>query len=137
PSNIQVSCQPNEAGHLIQRVLEVFWDQANRKTIKLTSSVPPDLPKVIGDLDRLQQLFINLVDNAIKYAPAGGQVTLTAVHAPLQNGGPSDIEIAVSDTGPGIPGKDLPRLTERFYRVDKTRSRDLGGMGLGLAIVKQ
>ena len=133
---IQLSFQPIDAGHLIQRVLEVFWDQANRKKIKLTSSVPPDLPKLIGDLDRLQQLFINLVDNAIKYAPAGGQVTLTAVHAPLQNGGPSDIEIAVSDTGPGIPEKDLPRLTERFYRVDKARSRDLGGTGLGLAIVK-
>ncbi|HEV8723052.1 MAG TPA: ATP-binding protein [Candidatus Binatia bacterium] len=133
---IQLSLQPIDAGQLIQRVLEVFWDQANRKKIKLTSSVPPDLPKLIGDLDRLQQLFINLVDNAIKYAPAGGQVTLTAVHAPLQNGGPSHIEIAVSDTGPGIPEKDLPRLTERFYRVDKARSRDLGGTGLGLAIVK-
>ena len=132
---IQLALQPIDAGQLIQRVLEVFWDQAKRKKIRLTSNVAPDLPKLIGDLDRLQQLFINLVDNAIKYAPAGGQVTLTAVH-PLQNGGPSHLEIAVSDTGPGIPEKDLPRLTERFYRVDKARSRDLGGTGLGLAIVK-
>src|SRR6266545_4178199 len=132
---IQLSLQPIDASQLIQRVLEVFWDQAKRKKIRLTSNVAPDLPKLIGDLDRLQQLFINLVDNAIKYAPAGGQVTLTAVH-PLQNGGPSHLEIAVSDTGPGIPEKDLPRLTERFYRVDKARSRDLGGTGLGLAIVK-
>jgi arsenate reductase len=121
---------------LIQRVLEVFWDQAHKKNIKLTHNVAPGTPKFLGDLDRLQQLFINLVDNAIKYTPTGGAVTLTTLCAPPQNGGASQVEIAVSDTGPGIPEKDLPRLTERFYRVDKARSRDLGGTGLGLAIVK-
>ncbi len=96
----------------------------------------PGLPLLWGDIDRLQQLFINLVDNAIKYTPAGGRVTLTAPRALRQNDAMSTIEIAVSDTGPGIPEKDLPRFTERFYRVDKARSRDLGGTGLGLAIVK-
>jgi two-component system phosphate regulon sensor histidine kinase PhoR len=133
---IQLSLQPLDAGHVIQRVLEVFWDQASKKRIRLTQNVAADLPKLRGDLDRLQQLFINLVDNAIKYTPAGGQVALSAVQAPPQNGGLPQVEITVSDTGPGIPEKDLPRLTERFYRVDKARSRDLGGTGLGLAIVK-
>jgi arsenate reductase len=95
-----------------------------------------NVPKLQGDLDRLQQLFINLVDNALKYTPAGGTVTLTATQSAVTNGSPPQVEIAVSDTGPGIPEKDLPRLTERFYRVDKARSRDLGGTGLGLAIVK-
>jgi two-component system, OmpR family, phosphate regulon sensor histidine kinase PhoR len=133
---IQLAVQSIDASQLIQRVLEVFWDQANKKKIKLTHDVAPETPKLLGDLDRLQQLFINLVDNAIKYTPNGGAVTLTAMYAPPQNGGDSQVELAVSDTGPGIPEKDLPRLTERFYRVDKARSRDLGGTGLGLAIVK-
>jgi two-component system, OmpR family, phosphate regulon sensor histidine kinase PhoR len=133
---IQLAVQSVDSSQLIQRVLEVFWDQANKKKIRLASSVAPALPTLIGDLDRLQQLFINLVDNAIKYSPVGGQVTLTAMLAQSQNGGSSQVEIAVSDSGPGIPEKHLPRLTERFYRVDKARSRDLGGTGLGLAIVK-
>jgi two-component system phosphate regulon sensor histidine kinase PhoR len=132
--NVQLSPQALDASQLIQRVLEVFWDQAHKKNIKLTHNVALGTPKLLGDLDRLQQLFINLVDNAIKYTPNGGAVTLTTLCA--KNGEASQVEIAVSDTGPGIPEKDLPRLTERFYRVDKARSRDLGGTGLGLAIVK-
>jgi two-component system phosphate regulon sensor histidine kinase PhoR len=134
--NVQLSLQPVDAAQLIQRVLEVFWDQANKKDIKLTHHVAPGMPKLLGDPDRLQQLLINLVDNAIKYSSSGGAVTLTAACAPAANGGAAQIEIVVSDTGPGIPENHLPRLTERFYRVDKARSRDLGGTGLGLAIVK-
>jgi two-component system phosphate regulon sensor histidine kinase PhoR len=89
----------------------------------------------LGDADRLQQLFINLIDNAIKYTPAGGEVTIQATRLARPDQ-PSQVEVAVSDTGAGIPEHDLPRLTERFYRVDKARSRELGGTGLGLAIVK-
>ena len=133
---VQLSQQLLDAGNLIQRVLEVFWDQAARKKIKLTQEVAPGLPKLAGDLDRLQQLFINLVDNAIKYTPVEGVVALTVTQTAVHNGGAPHIEISVHDTGPGIPEKDLPRITERFYRVDKARSRDLGGTGLGLAIVK-
>jgi two-component system phosphate regulon sensor histidine kinase PhoR len=86
---------------------------------------------VQADRDRLAQILINLVDNAVKYTPAGGRVTVRAA-------GPIDgmVEIAVIDTGVGIPPSDLPRITERFYRVDRARSRELGGTGLGLAIVK-
>jgi two-component system phosphate regulon sensor histidine kinase PhoR len=91
----------------------------------------PDAPPVKADRDRLAQILINLVDNAVKYTPAGGQVSVTADRAA---GGL--VEIAVRDTGVGIPAEDLPRITERFYRVDKARSRELGGTGLGLAIVK-
>jgi len=110
-------------------------DQAAKKEIRLTQQLEPGLARVYGDLDRLQQLFINLVDNAVKYTPAGGEVTLIASSVVAGNGA-AQIQISVTDTGPGIPEKDLPRLTERFYRVDKARSRDLGGTGLGLAIVK-
>src|SRR5262249_29547604 len=89
-------------------------------------------PPVQADRDRLAQILINLVDNAVKYTPRGGRVT---VHArPAENG---RVVIAVEDTGSGIPASDLPRITERLYRVDKARSRELGGPGLGLAIVKQ
>jgi two-component system phosphate regulon sensor histidine kinase PhoR len=91
---------------------------------------------ILGDYDRLQQLFINLVDNAVKYTPAGGSVTITATQTHLGAQADTAVEIAVVDTGAGIAEKDLPRLTERFYRVDKARSRELGGTGLGLAIVK-
>jgi two-component system phosphate regulon sensor histidine kinase PhoR len=125
-----------DPGQLIQRVLEVFWAQAEAKKIKLKQTIDTGLPPLLGDIDRLQQLFINLVDNAIKYTPTGGQVSLRA--STVERPGDADpwVEISVADTGPGIPEKDLPRLTERFYRVDKARSRDLGGTGLGLAIVK-
>ena len=133
---IQLTLQALDPNQLIERVLEIFWDRAAKKQIRLTHRMVNDLPKLHGDPDRLQQLFINLVDNAIKYTPAGGSVTLTAARIAVENGAPPRVEISVADTGPGIPEKDLPRLTERFYRVDKARSRDLGGTGLGLAIVK-
>jgi two-component system phosphate regulon sensor histidine kinase PhoR len=133
---IQLSLQPIDASQLLQRVLEIFFDQAARKQVKLTQRVESGLPKLLGDWDRLQQLFINLVDNALKYTPSAGEIVLEAHSLPVQNGSTTQIEIAVVDTGAGIPEKDLPRLTERFYRVDKARSRDLGGTGLGLAIVK-
>jgi two-component system phosphate regulon sensor histidine kinase PhoR len=121
---------------LIGRVLEIFQDQARRKEIALSQKIQSDLPPIVGDSDRLQQLLINLVDNAVKYTPSGGQVQVSASLASSGNHRPSMVEIAVADTGSGIPAKDLPRLTERFYRVDKARSRELGGTGLGLAIVK-
>ena len=133
---VQLSRQLVDTSHLIQRVLEVFWDQAAKKQVQLSQIVAPGLPSLSGDFDRLQQLFINLVDNAVKYTPSGGRVTISATRAPANNGAEPRVEIAVADTGPGIPEKDLPRLTERFYRVDKARSRDIGGTGLGLAIVK-
>ena len=84
-----------------------------------------------ADHDRVLQVLINLVDNAVKYTPAGGSVTVQGRRA--EDG---RVVLAVSDTGIGIPRADLPRITERFYRVDKARSRELGGTGLGLAIVK-
>ncbi len=87
--------------------------------------------RVQADHDRLAQILINLVDNAVKYTPpeAAGSGERAAARAGL-------VEIEVADTGIGIPRVDLPRITERFYRVDKARSRELGGTGLGLAIVK-
>jgi two-component system phosphate regulon sensor histidine kinase PhoR len=125
--------RPVDVSQLAQRVLEVFWAQAKKKNLELSKQIDAGLPPVSGDFDRLQQLFINLIDNAVKYTPPGGKVTLKASKPQTARG---LVQISVSDTGCGIPEKDLPRLTERFYRVDKARSRELGGTGLGLAIVK-
>ena len=78
----------------------------------------------------MHQVFFNLLDNAVKYVQVGGQISITAK---LKDG---EIEVQVADNGPGIAGEHLPRVFERFYRVDKARSRELGGTGLGLSIVK-
>jgi len=122
---------------LVDDVLNLFEDHAHKGDVALVAHVEPDTPEVLGDMDRLQQLLINLVDNAVKYTPAGGTVTVQARSLPAPNGTEGgQVELAVSDTGCGIADKDLSRLTERFYRVDKARSRELGGTGLGLAIVK-
>ncbi|HEX2227036.1 MAG TPA: ATP-binding protein [Candidatus Binatia bacterium] len=125
--------RPVEVPELAQRVFEVFFDHAEKKGLHLVKEIAPGLPSLLGDFDRLQQLFMNLVDNAVKYTPSNGTVTFRAVKA-ADTG--SQIDISIADTGAGIPEKDIPRLTERFYRVDKARSRELGGTGLGLAIVK-
>jgi two-component system phosphate regulon sensor histidine kinase PhoR len=124
-----------DIGRIVQSVLEVFSDAANRKQVTLEQVIEPGLPAVMGDVDRLQQLVINLVDNAVKYTPVSGTVTVKAQRA-LINNGICAVELSVADTGVGIPEQAIPRLTERFYRVDKARSRGLGGTGLGLAIVK-
>jgi two-component system phosphate regulon sensor histidine kinase PhoR len=133
---IQITKERLQPTELIGHVLEIFGDQARRKNISLSENVQPGLPAIVGDSDRLQQLLINLVDNAVKYTPTGGAVEIRASLAAAANHHAAMVEIAVVDSGCGIPEKDLPRLTERFYRVDKARSRELGGTGLGLAIVK-
>lgn len=104
--------------------------KAAKKKIALTLDAPPGLPPLAADAFRVEQVFNNLLDNAFKYAPEKGSVAI-AVRA--QNGG---IEIRVEDNGIGIPPRDLPHIFERFYRVEKARSRENGGTGLGLSIVK-
>jgi two-component system, OmpR family, phosphate regulon sensor histidine kinase PhoR len=85
---------------------------------------------VRANADRLRQVFLNLLDNAIKYTQAGGQIRVTARPAD------GEAEVCVADNGPGIAPEHLARIFERFYRVDKARSRELGGTGLGLSIAK-
>ncbi len=116
---------------VVESVLAVLRPRAKAGQVALTTDLTVDLPLVKADHDRLAQILINLVDNAVKYTPAGGSVQLVARERTA-----GWVEVAVVDSGVGIPASDLPRITERFYRVDKARSRELGGTGLGLAIVK-
>jgi two-component system phosphate regulon sensor histidine kinase PhoR len=111
-------------------VFATFANQAALKSLTLLEQVPPGL-RVYADWDRLTQILVNLVDNALKYTLEEGTIALGATPGPR-----GFVTIRVADTGIGIPSTDLPRVTERFYRVDKARSRELGGTGLGLAIVK-
>jgi two-component system phosphate regulon sensor histidine kinase PhoR len=103
---------------------------AEGKGLRIKVLVQEEPLEVLGDLEALQQVFDNLIDNAIKYTEPGGTVEVGARH---EN---AHVRIDVKDTGVGIPQEDLPRIFERFYRVDKARSRELGGTGLGLSIVK-
>lgn len=114
---------------LVVKTLGDFQERAAARNVTLLNQVP-DLA-LRADPDRLEQVLCNLIDNAIKYGRANGTVTIAARAA--DNG---QVEISVQDDGPGIPRCALERVFERFYRVDKARSRDQGGTGLGLAIVK-
>ena len=113
-----------------QSVLDELTQQAQQKSITISQEVPERLPAVRADAQRLHQVLFNLLDNAIKYTHAGGHVTIRATEKD------DVIETVVADDGPGIGPEHLPHIFERFYRVDKARSRELGGTGLGLSIVK-
>jgi two-component system phosphate regulon sensor histidine kinase PhoR len=130
--------EPMEPSKVLEDAAELMREQAARGGVQLEVKCSHDLPLLAGDRDRLHQVLLNLIDNAIKYTPREGRVTLGA-HAMLSSNGNEPqpgVAMQVADTGEGIPAADIPRLTERFYRVDRARSRELGGTGLGLAIVK-
>ena len=121
--------EPLDCGAVAGEVVASFASIAARKSIALGTVVNPT-PPVQGDGDRLRRILEHLVDNALKYTPDGGRVTVRVAE---EGGG---VVVSVEDTGPGIGPEHLPRLFERFYRVDTARSRELGGTGLGLSIVK-
>lgn len=120
-----------------QSVLNTLAPQAQDRGVEFAFEHPPETPGVRGDEDQLRQVLSNLIENAIKYGGDGNTVTvtLTPIDHVVALGGPG-LEITVADQGRGIESIHLPRLTERFYRVDSHRSREMGGTGLGLAIVK-
>jgi two-component system phosphate regulon sensor histidine kinase PhoR len=126
----------------MEGVVETLRSYAAQRRVTLRVRRDPQLPLVVGDRDQLVQLISNLIDNAIKYGGEGGQVEIACEQvaaAPSAAGslaGQPAVRIVVADHGPGIAPEHLPRLTERFFRIDTARSRQLGGTGLGLAIVK-
>jgi len=117
--------------NLVQTTVKRLSPQATAKRITLHSNLPADLPPLQADEDRITQVLVNLVANAIQYTPEGGDVTISAARQA------NEILISVKDTGVGIPPEHLANLFTRFYRVDKSRSRNAGGgSGIGLTIAK-
>lgn len=127
---IKMEFQPVVLKELVEGVVSNFKEAIKQKAHIIEINIPPDFPTIEVDPQRIEQVFINLLDNAIKFTPQKGRICIKAVDRG------EDIRVEVSDTGIGIPQEHLPRIFERFYRVDKARSRELGGTGLGLSIVK-
>ena len=119
-------------GDLVDEIVESLEMMAADRELSLAARLPADLPLVSGDHDRLRQVLTNLVENALKYNEAGGHVEVVARRVPATG----EVRVSVVDDGIGIPEESIPRLTDRFFRVDKSRSRAQGGTGLGLSIVK-
>jgi two-component system phosphate regulon sensor histidine kinase PhoR len=126
----QVKWQTIDVKALLKSLEVKFKPQLETRQIELDFSLPRKLPYAWGDYSMIEQVLINLTDNAIKYSPIGGKVKITVSDLP------EGILFEVIDSGPGIPANDLARVFERFYRVDKGRGRKQGGTGLGLAIAK-
>jgi len=122
--------QPIKVEELINRAVSHFMEISNKNRPKIKYNIPSDLPMVLADEEGIETVLKNLLDNAVKYTPKRGEINITSTDKD------DYIEIAVVDNGIGIPSRDLPRIFERFYCVDKARSRELGGTGLGLSIVK-
>jgi signal transduction histidine kinase len=121
--------KPIEMSSLVQIVIKRLKNQAAGKSIDLKTDIPENLPPVMADQDRITQVLTNLVNNAIQYTPEGGWVTISASHTA------DKVQVSVADSGIGIPKEHLQHLFTRFYRVDKSRSRQSGGgSGIGLTI---
>lgn len=124
--------EPLSLMEVVNEVSGIYEREAVKKGITFENRVAADV-QVYADRDRVSQIIVNLLDNALKYTASNGQVTFSTVSS---NGASGPVTLEIRDTGQGIPPSDLSRITERFYRVDKARSREEGGTGLGLAIVK-
>lgn len=119
-----------DAGAVARETWALLAERAAQRSVRFETAIAPDAAQIHADPDALRQILTNLCDNALRYTPEGGTITLRTA---AEDGG---VIIAVRDTGSGIPGDHLPRIFERFYRADAARAREEGGTGLGLAIVK-
>ena len=117
-------------GEILEKAIALVQAKAAARGVVIRTDFPPGLPAIQADRDRAVQVFLNILDNAVKFSPEGGEIDVTAA------GDEEVVTAKVTDRGQGIPAGEIPRLGERFYRVDKARSRDPGGTGLGLSIVK-
>jgi len=128
---LKLNPQPEDIGKVINKTMAAMQAQATAKGISLLTDLPGRLPLCDIDSHRISQVLHSLLDNAVAHTPGGGTITVAARE---QN---KWVEISVSDTGEGIPAEELPNIFERFYRVDKSRTRTTGGHGLGLTIAKR
>ena len=128
---LHMEVQPVEVGNLVQMVVERVRGTALEKGVGLRSEIGESVPPVAGDAQRLSQVLFNLLSNAVRHTPEGGQITVTAQLIESK-----EVRITVQDNGEGIPADELPHVFERFYRTNHALSSDLGGSGLGLAIAR-
>lgn len=143
-----MTLQPTDLGAIIERSISRLQPQAARRDLQLVTKISPDLPAALLDAERIGQVLLNLLNNALKFTQAGGTITVTASRTDdLASGSrlehelaQTDLErallVAINDTGIGIPTQEVDRVFERFYKVDRARTRNSGGTGLGLAIAK-
>jgi len=127
---LHLNLQKTSPDELLERGISARKSEAKAKDITLHTESSPGLPDVNVDPDRMAQVLVNLLDNALRYTPSGGTISLSASQIP------AGVQIMVKDSGPGIPPEDLSHVFERFYRADKSRQREQGGTGLGLAITR-
>jgi signal transduction histidine kinase len=127
---LQIVRVPTQFREILQRVIAHIHPTLEEKQIALEAQIADDLPTVAVDPQRIEQVLLNLLDNACRYTPPGGKIVLSAYR---EDGA---VHVSVRDGGPGIAPEDLPHIFERFYREDKSRARSSGGTGLGLSIAK-
>lgn len=123
---LQIHPQRMDLGLLCLDVLQRMQEQFEAKSLHLTTDIPSDLPAVYADLERIRQVFVNLLDNAIKYTPAGGKIQISILHRTIQK-----IQVSICDDGPGIPQENQERIFEDSYRLKRDEAKD--GYGIGLA----
>jgi signal transduction histidine kinase len=121
-----------ELGEFIFAEITSVQNRCQEKQISISADLPHGLPLVLIDKDRIRQVLHNLVDNALRYTPPGGTIKIGADYTK-----PGWVTVSVSDTGTGIPSKDLPHVFDHFYKADRSRQRGHGGAGIGLAMVKR
>jgi two-component system phosphate regulon sensor histidine kinase PhoR len=128
---LNLNIQPLGLPRLLESITDRLGPQAEARHVGLRLEIGPGIPPAQADSDRLEQVLVNLLDNAIKYSQPGGTVTVS-VEGPRE----AALLVRVHDQGIGIPAEELDRIGERFYRADRARSRAAGGSGLGLAIAR-
>lgn len=127
---LKLTVRPCSPGELLESAERVYAHQARQKEITLQTRVEPGLPQILVDIQRMKEVLTNILDNALRYTPQGGSITLSASRSGSQ------VEMRVQDSGPGVAPEDLDKVFERFYRTESSRSREDGGSGLGFAIAR-
>lgn len=129
-SRPDLTLRPTDVAEVLHRALATYEPEAKKRRHEISFDAPDSLPRLIADASLLERAFANIIENAVRYTPDGGKI---AIRATAEGG---KVRVEIEDSGLGIPEKELKRIFERFYRVDRSRSREQGGTGLGLSIVK-